>query len=338
MGSSVQIHSTATGLVVSTLSAPPSTDAKPHTDILTSAAINPQNAFQLITASLDGRLLIWDYVNATLLQTIGVGQPIHHMCVHEQFKGYVFIAASRLKKKAIGNGECYQDCCYFGTQTQGGFSNHEDNNAVVLKISLKHFGISNQPMEVVPVGKTRFPTGLAISPDGAWLVATAGHKVYVAKTTSLSSGFTKYVSPERLTCMAFHPIEEYFATGDEKGVIRLWYCLNDNLAVNVRGVEKRTQTRSFHWHAHAVSSVKFTPNGAYLLSGGEESVLVIWQLYSGKKEFIPRLGAPISTLSISRSNLGEEEYLIGLADATYTFVSSSSLKVTRSYSRIKIGA
>lgn len=212
---------------------------------------------------------------------------------------------------------------------------HQDDNAVVLQISLKN--TDGKSVSIKAVGKTRFPTGLSISPNGAWLIATAGHKVYVAKTESLSSGFTKYVSPERLTCLTFHPFEEYFATGDDKGVIRLWYCLNDNLAVNVRDVEKRTQTRPFHWHAHAVSSLKFTPNGAYLLSGGEEGVLVIWQLDTGKKEFIPRLGAPISTISISRPTKGEEEYLLGLADATYTFVSSSSLKITRSYSRIKIG-
>jgi len=213
-----------------------------------------------------------------------------------------------------------------------------DNNAVVLQISLKHSDHTSQHADITPVGKTRFPSGLSVSPNGAWLVATAAHTVYVAKTAALSAGFTKYVSPERLTCMAFHPSEEYFATGDDKGVIRLWYCLNDNLAVGVRNVEKRTQTRSFHWHAHAVSSVAFTANGAYILSGGEESVLVIWQLHTGKKEFIPRLGAPISTISISRSRNGEEEYLAGLTDATYSFISSSTLKVTRSFSRIKIGA
>ena len=196
---------------------------------------------------------------------------------------------------------------------------------------------ASQPTRIQPVGKTRSVTGLAISSNGAWLVATAGHKVHIAKTSSLSTGFTKYVSPERLTCLAFHPFEEYFATGDDKGNVRLWYCLNDNLAINARGVEKRTQTTSLHWHAHAVSSVTFTPNGAYLLSGGEEAVLVIWQLHTGKKEFVPRVGAQISTVSVSRSRISEEEYLLGLADSTYTFISSASLKITRSYSRIKIG-
>lgn len=207
-----------------------------------------------------------------------------------------------------------------------------------MKISLKQSEHTSRPADIQSVGRTRFPTGLSISSNGAWLVATAAHKVYVARTENPSAGFTKYVSSDRLTCLAFHPFEEYFATGDEKGVVRLWYCLNDNLAVNVRGVEKRTQTRPFHWHAHAVSSITFTPNGAYLLSGGEESVLVIWQLHTGKKEFVPRVGAPISTVSVSKSSNGEEEYLLGLTDATYTFVSSSSLKITRSYSRLKVGA
>lgn len=214
-----------------------------------------------------------------------------------------------------------------------------DNNAVVLQIPLELPDPSGELCKFLTVGKTRFPTGLAMSPHGDWLVATAGHKVYIAKTSALSDGFTKYVSPESLTCLAFHPVEDYFATGDSKGVVRIWYCLNDDLAVNVQGVEKRTQTRPLHWHAHAVSSVAFTANGAYLLSGGEEAVLVIWQLHTGKKEFVPRVGAPISTISVTKSlRSEEEEYLLGLTDATYVFISSTSLKISRSYARLKLGA
>ena len=211
-----------------------------------------------------------------------------------------------------------------------------DVNAVVLRVSLRTAGNTTSSAEIQPIGKTRFPTGLTLSPSGAWLIATAGNKAYVAMSSSFTSGFTKYVSPERLTCLAFHPTEEYFATGDVKGNIRIWYCLNESLPVSVRGVEKKAQTTTLHWHAHAVSSIAFTPNGAYLLSGGEESVLVIWQLRTGRKEFVPRVGAPINTISISRMGSGEEEYLLGLADATYLFVSSATLKVSRSYSRIKL--
>lgn len=197
---------------------------------------------------------------------------------------------------------------------------------------------SSKSKEILPIGKTRFPTALALSPSGSWLVATAGHKAYVAATSSLTTGFVKYVSPERLTCLAFHPTEEYFATGDDKGIIRLWYCLNEAQPVNARGVEKKAQTTTLHWHAHAVSSIAFTSNGSYLLSGGEESVLVIWQLHTGKKEFVPRIGAPINTISVSKNHKGEEEFLLGLSDATYVFVTSGNLRISRSYSRIKLGA
>lgn len=195
---------------------------------------------------------------------------------------------------------------------------------------------SQTSSDITAVGKTRAIVGLAFSSSGSWLVAIAGHKAYVASTKSLKSGFTKYVSPEALTCLALHPSEDYFATGDDKGNIRLWYCLNEQVGSGSVGVEKRAQTTTLHWHAHTVSCLTFTPNGAYLLSGGEEAVLVIWQLHTGKKEFVPRVGAPISTIAIARG-VENEEYLLGLADSTFTFVSAATLKISRSYSRIKLG-
>ncbi|KAJ7070869.1 WD40 repeat-like protein [Mycena amicta] len=314
VGDSVRIYAVATGKVVSTLT-PPSTAFSDVAATLTCAVLNPHNAFQLITGSDAGVLAVWDFLEARLVQIIDIGHPIHHICAHENFKETVFVSAGRPSKS--------------------------ESHAVVLSVSLKPADAASQSTtqkssSITPVGKTRQPSGLAFSPSGSWLVATAGHKAYVASTTALRAGFTKYVSPERLTCLAFHPSEEYFATGDEKGNIRLWYCLTDQLPAKAQGVEKKTQTSSLHWHAHAVSSIAFTSNGAYLLSGGEESVLVIWQLHTGKREYIPRLGSPIKTISVAKSAGREEEYLLGLADATYAFVSAAALKLTRSYSRFKL--
>jgi len=245
------------------------------------------------------------------------------MVAHEDFKNHVFVTVSRLTKKKNSNGNPIED------------------NGGILKVSLDPTTDSAQSQvqkssDVFSIGKTRTPAGLAISPNGSWLVAIAGHKSYVIRTSDLRSGLTKFVSSDRLTCVAFHPTEEYFGTGDSKGNVKLWYCLNDAKASTVSGVEKRAQTTAFHWHAHAVSSISFTPNGAYLLSGGEESVLVIWQLHTGKKEFVPRVGAPISSISIRPPGEKEEEYLLALSDATYSFVGSGSLKVSRAFSRLKL--
>ena len=194
-----------------------------------------------------------------------------------------------------------------------------------------------RPSEVVRIGKTRAAVSMAMSSSGSWLVAIAGVKAYVAMSSSLQTGFTKFISPEKLTCLAFHPSDDFFATGDEQGQIRLWYCLNNQLSFNTVGVEKRAQTTTMHWHAHAVSSIAFTANGSYLLSGGEESVLVIWQLQSGRKEFVPRLGSPIVNIAVGRGAQGKEEYLIGLSDGRIVTVDAASLSVSRSFTRIRLG-
>ncbi|KAI0375205.1 WD40 repeat-like protein [Pilatotrama ljubarskyi] len=328
-GPSVKIHSVATGEVVSTLTPPPTSvsdaaGSSLQSDVVTSAILNPHNPFQLITGSLDGYIRVWDFLDASLLQTICVSQPIFHLTAHEKFRDHVFVAAARPTKKKTSKANVAT----------------EEDNVAVLRVSLKPTAATaaapvQVSSEIVGVGKTRSTTGLAISPSGAWLVATAGHKAYVCRTVDLKAGFTKFVSPERLTCLAFHPSEEYFATGDATGCIRLWYCLNESIAVKTAGVEKTAQTTTLHWHAHAVSSLAFTPNGAYLLSGGEEAVLVIWQLHTGKKEFVPRVGSPIVHISLLNKG-AEEEYLLGLADASFVFVRASTLKISRSIARIKL--
>jgi hypothetical protein len=45
-----------------------------------------------------------------------------------------------------------------------------------------------------------------------------------------------------------------------------------------------------------------TFSGAYLYSGGEESVLVFWQLDTNHKQFKPRLGAPIAHVCNSQDD------------------------------------
>ncbi|KZT75043.1 hypothetical protein DAEQUDRAFT_753684 [Daedalea quercina L-15889] len=329
IGPSVKIYSSTTGQVISTLS-PPSTEGydvgeePPLSHVITSAILSPHNPFQLITGSTDGHIRLWNFMDAVLLQTIDVKKPIMHVAAHERFKDHVFVSVARGTKKKSSKAR---------RETS------EDNGAIICVSWRPSDATANsliqRPADTTFVGKTRATTGLALSPSGAWLVATGGHKAYVCPTSSLATGFTKFVSPQQLTCLAFHPSEEYFATGDVTGCIRLWYCLDAGLA-KASGVQRTAQTTTMHWHAHAVSSIAFTTNGAYLLSGGEEAVLVIWQLHSGKKEFVPRVGAPISHVAVSRTAVGEEEYLLALSDASFTFVRSGTLKLSRTIARLRI--
>jgi len=161
-------------------------------------------------------------------------------------------------------------------------------------------------------------------------------------TKDLNAGFTKFSSPDRITCVAFHPSEELFATGDVIGVIRMWYGLTPARLKQTsstregRAGETSAPTTTLHWHAHAVKSITFSPNGAYLLSGGEEAVLVVWQLQTGHKEFIPRIGAPINSIVVAPTHSDrEQEVLVALLDGTIVIITVATLKIARIFKEIK---
>ena len=103
VGSAIKIHSATSGKIISTL---PGSPDEGHTDIITSVVLSPQNAFQLITASLDGTIKIWDFLEGVLLQTIGLDQPIHHVCTHEKIKDHLFVAAIKNKKSKSARESC----------------------------------------------------------------------------------------------------------------------------------------------------------------------------------------------------------------------------------------
>eukprot|EP00127_Corallochytrium_limacisporum_P001497 Clim_evm3s61 gene=Clim_evmTU3s61 len=50
---------------------------------------------------------------------------------------------------------------------------------------------------------------------------------------------------------------------------------------------------TLHWHAQGVAAIALSPDGGYCVSGGLEGVMVVWQLSSNAKTFLPRLGSGI---------------------------------------------
>lgn len=93
----------STGQIISTLSGRTTVgeagSSVGHSDKITALSLDPDSPFQLMTASLDGTLKVWDFLEATLLKTIQVGLQITHLCLHTAHPGYAFIACNRPPKK-----------------------------------------------------------------------------------------------------------------------------------------------------------------------------------------------------------------------------------------------
>ncbi|KAL9043413.1 MAG: hypothetical protein Q9214_003400 [Letrouitia sp. 1 TL-2023] len=143
--------------------------------------------------------------------------------------------------------------------------------------------------------------------------------------------------------------------GGLKGSIFIYQDLLEQLALRESQTNQERKgdlsSRKLHWHRTAVLSVKWSIDGEqlillrfslrlnltgnYLISGGLETVLVLWQLETGSKEILPHLGAPLESIVVSPSG---SAYGLRLADNSAMILSTSELKPTFSVVGIQLPA
>lgn len=90
--------------------------------------------------------------------------------------------------------------------------------------------------------------------------------------------------------------------------------------------------RKMHWHRKAVETVKWSLDGNYIISGGSETVMVIWQLDTGNKQFLPHMSATIKNVVVSPTG---GSYAVRLADNSAIVLSTAELIPTVSISGIQ---
>lgn len=98
------------------------------------------------------------------------------------------------------------------------------------------------------------------------------------------------------------------AIGFNSGTIEMFYDifgspdaeLDETPTTKKKRKSKNTRyvRRALRWHADAVLTLAFSLDDNYLLSGGRERVLVFWQLDSNNTQFLPRLGGPITSITV----------------------------------------
>ena len=101
----VKVVSTATGNLVAKISVSATGTASDdkfsgHIYVAAPLACNP---FQLITASRDGFIRIWDLTDASLLVAIDIMLPVYQMCTHKCLNDCVIIATPAHE----GNGRTF---------------------------------------------------------------------------------------------------------------------------------------------------------------------------------------------------------------------------------------
>lgn len=98
---------------------------------------------------------------------------------------------------------------------------------------------------------------------------------------------------------------------------------------------KELSNRQLHWHRSAPRTVKYSPDSNYLISGGDETVLVIWQLETNQKQTLPHMATAILNATISQKG---SAYALRLGDNSLMVLSTSDLQPFASISGLALDA
>eukprot|EP00878_Enallax_costatus_P013093 GHUV01013681.1.p1 GENE.GHUV01013681.1~~GHUV01013681.1.p1 ORF type:complete len:298 (+),score=25.60 GHUV01013681.1:581-1474(+) len=255
-GNAIRVYSARSGDHIATL--------RGHEAEVTAVVQDPGNDKVVLSSSLDGTLRRWDIQEGTVLKAWNIGEPVECMV----YSGPTGIA-------------------YMAIPHRGG----QSGRVVSYLLSTGE----EQPGRL----KTSRSVQLVISPLGHHVAAVDRNSLFVwAAGSWTAAGRSKplnLVHTKPYTCAAFNPSESIIAAGDATGRILIWHNFPTALqewatgataAAAAAGVLSPDGSGSalpsvrlpacttVHWHAHAVGAVCFSAEGSFLMSGGQEGVLV----------------------------------------------------------------
>lgn len=310
-----------------------------HTGRVTAARINPDNGKQLFTASLDGTVILWDYTCGVQLRHYTFGAPVIDLLILQDTQTdagiQYFVVLQRKDKddaKQAPDTELrrIQEDAQTPRQAQpqpAGYLHSCPDLSKYDRSSLTKDGTCKQ-QSLQSACKRCFGkrcTRWDVDPRGQYIAGCSDTELCVWQPRGATKLYTARIGG-RVSCIACHPTENTVAVGDTRGRIVLWQGLGTHKADAEPVKPVRT---TLHWHAHGVSALAFTSEGSYLLSGGTEAVLVIWQLATGLKRFLPRLcNAPFLAIGVSGN---DAQYVTAHMDNSINVVDALSLEINASF-------
>ncbi|EEF29164.1 wd40 protein, putative [Ricinus communis] len=336
-GNSVSIFSTATGLQVASLEG--------HTALVTRVIVVPATSKILCycwTASLDGTIRYWDFSVPELIKTVDIKFPIFSMVI-----------PSLLSQQAETNEKRSKLFAYVSIENT---KETEDQSKSLRGLIKKCNLTDSRLLGGVTLTETKQPQFITISPSGKYFGIWTKRKlhIWIVPSTDSERAIVKKITlhhTRNMTVVAFHPTQKIVAAGDVTGRILIWrgfgnrsFGVNDilmsGISMNndeerpgVRGDDDAESCTTWHWHPSEVNVLSFSSDGAYLYSGGKEGVLVVWQLDTGKKKFLPRIGSPLLYYTDSTDPSLSS---ISCADNQIHILKMPSMGILKSISGIKL--
>lgn len=304
----IQVYSTKTSLLVRTLHIS-------ENDPVTSCVLDPDHSSHVFLSRLSGMLQLWDWTkgqrqeqwkcqkNLIKITAVVTESPSQYkvLTIHGALDEEIKLVKSFVSKSSI-----LPDAEVLLLSKQGHWSGCKSvDNANVLFLS---FGKQLVIGQLLPVSKA--PNEKAYT----WREVKVPQPIESMDIQIRERPKTSGSGPAKMIDVVIGCID---------GVIIMY----EDLLYRLIGREKSMKdieisSRRMHWHRQEVNTVRWSRDGNYLVSGGNETVLVIWQLDTNQQQFLPHLSSPILNLTIS--DVGSS-YVLRLADNSVMVLSTADL-------------
>ncbi|KAF2144969.1 uncharacterized protein K452DRAFT_305919 [Aplosporella prunicola CBS 121167] len=320
----VHIYSTATSLLVRTL---PSNTSHPISAYALSSA-NPDNIY---VSDASGFVVLWDWVNGRKLGRWDLASRIQGMTTA------LFEEENGTKVDTLYTHERGQSNTISAHRLRGR-SEGKDSEAVVLlktKLAIQSFSVAADGHVIAVAFTDRVMIGKAKETSMTELKNFTFVWREIKCTETVTAIDVRVGRPDVKKDTKKTPRKgaapsanaTNLTIGCANGAVFVYEDILLKL-IQAENPKKESQPvslapRLFHWHRNAVATTKWSLDGNYVLSGGLESVLVIWQMETGKRQYLPHLSAAIDNLKISPSG---SLYAVQLADNSVIVLSTTDLE------------
>lgn len=224
----------------------------------------------------------------------------------------------------------------------------EADKSTRIELVAYEWNQSSAPKSKSLVFLKRPGTGLQLlesSKDGQFLVGAINDRLFLgiskqlpAKSDLLQYEFYSFDTPDLITTLdlrAYKRSSKHARSETEKVVDVIVggarggiYLYHDAIArcqatESGKEVDNTIHAQKYHWHRKAVHSVKWSKDGNYMISGGSENTLVLWQMDTSKKDFLPHLSGSVENIVVSSDGAS---YVVHLDDNSTMIISTSELK------------
>ncbi|KAL4450611.1 hypothetical protein ABPG77_000967 [Micractinium sp. CCAP 211/92] len=260
-----------------------------HGSPVTALCAHPKDDTLLYSSTVGGDIILWDLTTGTEAQRWQVDSPVESLVVGDADTAYV---SCHWRQRQAGRLFAYN---LAGSTASSGRA------------------------------KTSVARRLVAAQSSELLAAVDRHTAMVWRMDRFPQNPLVLTHTKKLTCAALTDSGDVLAVGDVTGRIVFWHGIREAVDAVESGGEPALPQATVHWHAEPVCCLEFSPDGTFMLSGGHEGVLVVWDVSSGRRAYLPRLGSCL--LNIACCTGDPSRAAVSLSDNVIRVVDLASMHV-----------